>query len=160
MLGEITAVIRVVVGQRVQVQRVAANLGLGLGGFAGGTLVTASRPGSFTALFLLNAATFVVYIGFVRGICVDQPVASRPRGIGYRAVAGDGVFVRLAALNVAFVAGAVALLASMLPVYARNFGGLGERTIGALFLLNSLLIAVAVGALITLGPLALSLQSG
>ncbi len=123
-------------------QRVAANLGLGLGGFAGGTLVTASRPSSFTALFLLNAATFVIYMAFVRGIRVDRPVASRPRGIGYRAVVGDGTFVRLAALNFAFVAGAVALLASMLPVYARNFGGLGERTIGALFLLNSFLIVV------------------
>jgi len=123
-------------------QRVAANLGLGLGGFAGGTIVSASRPGSFTALFLLNAATFVVYIAFIRRLRVAPPAPSRPFGIGYRAVVGDGAFVRLAAINFVFVAAAVALLASLLPVYARNAGGLGERVIGVLFLLNSVLIVV------------------
>src|SRR5205085_4921491 len=42
-------------------QRVAANLGLGLGGLTGGLLVTVGDPTSFTRLFLLNAATFVAY---------------------------------------------------------------------------------------------------
>ena len=45
-------------------QRVAANLGLGLGGFVGGVIVTTGDPSSFTRLFLLNSATFLVYIAF------------------------------------------------------------------------------------------------
>lgn len=46
-------------------QRVAANLGLGLGGLAGGLIVTTAKPATFTLLFLLNAATFAVYSLFI-----------------------------------------------------------------------------------------------
>ncbi len=123
-------------------QRVAANLGLGLGGFAGGAIVTASRPGTFTALFLGNAATFLVYAAVVLRLRVAPAAGHRPAGAGYRAVVGDGVFLRLAALNFVFVAAAVALLNSLFPVFARNAAGVGERTIGALFLVNCLLIVV------------------
>jgi MFS family permease len=41
------------------------------------------------------------------------------------------------------VAGGIALLASLFPVFAKNAAGVSERTIGPLFLLNSLLIILA-----------------
>ena len=49
----------------------------------------------------------------------------------------------LLGLNVVFVAGAVALLVGLLPVYAKQEAGVGEDAIGLLFLLNSLLIVGA-----------------
>jgi MFS family permease len=124
-------------------QRVAANLGLGLGGLLGGLLVTVAEPNSFTRLFVFNAATFLVYSVFV----VRLPEASvehrtvGPRG--YRDVLADRAFRGVAAVNFLLVAGGVALFASLFPVYASNVAGASERAIGALFLLNSLLIVFA-----------------
>jgi MFS family permease len=124
-------------------QRVAANVGLGLGGFAGGALVTVADPSSFTRLFGLNACTFVAYACVIALIRYDAPghVARRERG-SYRVVVRDRVFVRFLAVNLVFVGGAIALLNGLMPVYARNEAGVSERTIGLLFLVNSLLIVV------------------
>src|ERR671936_2061398 len=44
------------------VQRISMNLGMGLGGLAGGLIATTQHPSSFTTLFLLDAATFLVFI--------------------------------------------------------------------------------------------------
>jgi len=122
-------------------QRVAANVGLGLGGFAGGLIVTTGRPSTFSTLFWLNAATFVIYVVFLSRIPV--PTTGRPAltsGDSYRTVLADRVFVRLAALNFGVVAAAIALLNALLPVYAKNQAHVTERTIGVLFLLNSVTI--------------------
>jgi MFS family permease len=123
-------------------QRVAANVGLGLGGLAGGLLVTTSDPASFTRLFLLNAATFVVYGAALTRLRLPPhaPGERQRRRGGYRAVLRDRPFARLVAINLALVAAGVALLASLLPVFARNDVGVREHAIGVLFLLNSLLI--------------------
>ena len=61
-------------------------------------------------------------------------------GRGYRLLLRDGVLLRVLALDVAVVAGAVALLNGLFPVYARNQVHVSEGAIGALFLVNSLLI--------------------
>jgi MFS family permease len=121
-------------------QRVAANVGLGLGGFAGGLIVVTSRPATFTTLFWLNAATFVVYgLVLLRVRTPAAPARGSP-GVSYRDVVRDRVFLRLMALNVVFVAAAISLLNALVPVYAVNQARVGERFIGALFLLNSLTI--------------------
>ena len=125
-------------------QRVVANVGLGLGGLIGGLIVTVSEAETFTTLFLLDAVTFLVYGAVLLvGVRVPRtaPVPHAPRS-GYRAVARDGAFVRLAALNFLFVAAVVSLLNSAFPVFARNEAGLSEDAIGALFLLNSATIIV------------------
>ena len=122
-------------------QRVAANLGLGLGGMVGGLLVTAEEPPTFTRLFLFNAATFLVYTGFVLRIRAT-PVDRARTHTGYREVLADRAFRIVAVANFLLVAGGIALLASLFPVFARDDAGVSERTIGVLFLLNSLLIVL------------------
>jgi MFS family permease len=119
-------------------QRVAANLGLGLGGFVGGLIV--AGPG-FTVLFALNAVTFAAY-ALVIWTVPDARPARRAAGGGYRAVLADRAFVRLALINVAFVAAAVSLLNGLVPVFAIAHAGVGPETVGALFLLNSTVIIV------------------
>ena len=124
-------------------QRVAANIGLGLGGFVGGLVVTVARPETFTRLFLLNAVTFGGYVLFVRRVPVPKVTRSTSSGgRDYRVVLRDPVFVRIAALNLAVVIGAVAMLNSLFPVYAKNQAGIAEHVIGAYFLFNSLTIIV------------------
>lgn len=122
-------------------QRVAANLGLGLGALVGGTLVTIDDPDSFTRLFALNAVTFVAY-GCVVTLVRDarRGASDGARSGTYRDVLRDTVFVRFVGLNLVFVAGAIALQNGLLPVYARDQAHVGEQTIGLLFLVNSLLI--------------------
>ena len=121
-------------------QRVAANIGLGLGGAVGGLIVTTSSPETFTILFLLNATTFLLYGTFLTRVPeAPAPAAARPRG-SYRAALRNGPFVRLLGVNYAFVAGAVALLVGVFPVYAKGEASVSEDEIGLLFLINSLLI--------------------
>jgi hypothetical protein len=122
-------------------QRVAANVGLGLGGFAGGLIVRSDAAGSFVALFLVNAATFVIYSAFLVAMRIGRVERRRGNAGGsYRELVQDGVFVRFLALNLLYVAGTVALVNALFPVFAKNEGGIGAGAIGTLFLLNSLLI--------------------
>jgi MFS family permease len=123
-------------------QRVAANLGLGVGGLTAGLIVSADRPGSFTVLYLGNAATFLVYGVFVLGVSGVRAARPAVEG-GYRPLLRDGALVRLLLVNLAFVAGAIALLNSLAPVFAKNEAGVSEREIGVLFLLNTAFIVVA-----------------
>src|SRR5262249_56645019 len=88
-------------------QRISMNLGIGLGRLVGGLIATTSDPSSFTRLFLLDAATFLVFVAVLSTV-------SEPRGVpeeahdepaaGYRTVCRDRNFVALLGLNVLFVA--------------------------------------------------------
>jgi MFS family permease len=121
-------------------QRVAANLGLGLGGLTGGLVVSTTRPATFTAIFVLNAITFAVYTLFLGWVRPPASAAPSERRAGYREVLRDPAFRRVAALNLGYIAISVALVGSMFPVFARNHAGASERLIGLLFLVNSVLI--------------------
>lgn len=121
-------------------QRVAANLGLGFGGFAGGLIVTTARPSTFTILFFVNAATFLLYTVFLSRLQLPEPNVAAAADSGYRELIRDPVFGRLLALNLAFVVSSVALINGLFPVFSKNQASVGEGTIGLLFLLNSLVI--------------------
>lgn len=123
-------------------QRVAANIGLGLGGLTAGLLLTVGDPASFTRLFLINAGTFAVYATFVSRLRVVSEPRATESGRSYRVVLADRPFAALAVLTFLLVASAVALLASLLPLYAHDEVGASGRTIGLMFLLNSLMIVV------------------
>jgi MFS family permease len=130
--------------QAFAMQRVMMNLGIGLGGLAGGLVATTSDPSTFTILFLADAATFVLYSIFL--LAVPQPEHPRrqqeaPRG-GYREVLRNRVFLGVIGLNFVFIAAGMAQLET-LPVYAKNQAGVTERGIGVLFFLNTLVVVLA-----------------
>jgi MFS family permease len=127
-------------------QRVSRNLGIGLGGLAGGLIATTSNPTSFTVLFLVDAATYLVFV-FALAF-VPEPRAdwgdddeTRPGAAGYLTVLRHRVFVSFAALNVLFVASGYAMF-ELLPVFAKNEAGVSETAIGMIFLVNTLVIVV------------------
>ena len=64
-------------------QRVMMNLGIGLGGLAGGLIASTDSVTSFRALFLIDAATFVAY-----GVVVLLRVPGADRGRRARRPAG------------------------------------------------------------------------
>ena len=121
-------------------QRVAANVGLGLGGFVGGAIVTVADPASFTRLFALDAATFTAY-GVV---LLFVPAGGRrvPAGGGYGAAVRDRPFLGLVALVFVWVASTVALINSLFPVFAHDQSSVSTHAIGVLFLVNSVAIIV------------------
>jgi len=124
-------------------QRISMNLGLGLGGVVGGLIASTSHPGSFTVLFLLDAATFFIFIAVLTTI--GEPAAREPEpheaAVGYRAVLRDRNFVWLLCLNVLFVAVGYEVFA-LLPPFAKHYAGVSERWVGTMWLANTLLIVL------------------
>jgi predicted MFS family arabinose efflux permease len=124
-------------------QRVTMNLGIGLGGLAGGVIATTSDPGSFTTLFLLDAATFLSFALVL--LRVPSPPRLRHEGPGgtYRDVLRNRPFVSFLLINLVFVTAGIVPFAEFMPVYAKNGAGVSETAIGLIFFVNTLFIVVA-----------------
>jgi predicted MFS family arabinose efflux permease len=124
-------------------QRVSMNLGVGLGGVVGGLIATTSDPGSFTRMFLFDAATFLVFaavLTFVPEPRLAEPEEHEEPG-SYRVVLRDRNFLALTGLNVLFVAVGYEVFA-LLPPFAKNYAGVSERWVGFIWLANTLLIVL------------------
>jgi predicted MFS family arabinose efflux permease len=124
-------------------QRVTRNLGIGLGGLCGGLIATTESTTSYTVLFGLDALTFLAFV-VVLAFVPDPPVPVRngERAGRYLEVVRDRVFLGVVGLNVLFVAGGYAMF-ELLPVYAKNEAGVGEKAIGVIFFVNTLAIVLA-----------------
>ncbi len=124
-------------------QRVTMNLGIGLGGLSGGLIAGVSRPGSFTVLFLVDAATFLAYVGVLAlihdpGVTAEEAEGGRS---SYRAVLRDRLFIGLWTLNFLFVAAGYSLF-NLVPPFARDHAHVTERQIGVFFFVNTALIVI------------------
>ena len=126
-------------------QRVTRNLGIGLGGLTGGLIATTESSSSYTVLFALDAATFLVFI-VVLAFVPDPPAPAHDGGVAgrYLEVVRDRVFLGVVGLNAMWVAGGYAVF-ELLPVYAKNEAGVTEKAIGVIFFVNT--IAIVVGQL-------------
>jgi predicted MFS family arabinose efflux permease len=125
-------------------QRVTRNLGIGLGGVAGGLIATTSSPGSFTVLFLVDAATFLVFVAMLAFVPEPElPAEDESLAPGrYADVLRDRVFLGIVVLNVLFVSAGYAQF-ELLPVFAKNEAGVTEAGIGLIFFVNTLVIVLA-----------------
>jgi MFS family permease len=124
------------------VQRVGGNLGIALGSLLAGLIVATSDPRTFTIVFVLSAATsifFALSLSLVPPVHV--PRAERKVG-RYADVLRDRTFVALIAVNFAFVTAGIALLNSVLPLFAKNNVGSSEKVIGLLFVVNTIAIVL------------------
>jgi MFS family permease len=123
------------------VSRVAGNAGIGLGGALGG-LVAAVGLAGFVALFLLNAITYLLYVGMLVAVVREAARPERTRG-GYRRVARDRSFLRLALIHVAMIAVGWGVFSWLVPPYARGDLGISAPLIGLLLLANAATVVVA-----------------
>ena len=124
-------------------QRISMNLGMGMGAVVGGLIATTSDPSSFTRLFFLDAATFLVFVLVLSTIKEPQPIEAEQEHdrSGYRAVFRDRSFLGLVGLNVLFVAVGYEVFA-LLPPFAKNYADVNERWVGLIWLANTLLIVL------------------
>jgi MFS family permease len=126
-------------------QRVLNNLGIGVGGVAGGFIATTAHPGTYELLFGIDAATFLAYLcalAFVPSPPAVEREPDAPRA-GYRQVLRHRTFVAYAVLNAGVIALGFSLLGDIFPAFAKNVAGVDERGIGFAFLANTLVIVVA-----------------
>jgi MFS family permease len=123
-------------------QRVTNNLGIGLGGAVGGLIATTSSPGTYTALFVIDAITFGGYIAAIAFVPSPPRVPHEERRAagGYRQVFRNRTFVAVVVLDMLLVSVGFAWLQDIFPAFAKNHAGVGERAIGLIFLANTLVI--------------------
>jgi MFS family permease len=123
-------------------QRVTNNLGIGIGGVVGGVIATTAHPITYETLFVVDAVTFAAYLG-VLALVPSPPRPRREGGAGgYRRVLRDRVFLGFLVLDAFLIAAGFAWLQDLLPAFAKNHNGVGERAIGLIFLANTLVIVV------------------
>lgn len=122
------------------VSRVAVNLGAGLGAAIGGVVAGFGLKG-FVVLFLVNAATYLVYLAILIAAVRAEVRPERVAG-GYRQVLRDGALVRFALINVVMITVGWGVLAWIVPPYARAIG-IGPSLIGLLVLANAATVVVA-----------------
>ena len=126
-------------------QRVLNNLGIGVGGLAGGLIATTAHPRTYELLFAIDAATFLLYLAALAFVPSPAPVeraAGAPRA-GYRQVLRHKTFVAYVLLSTGVIAVGFSFLSDIFPAFAKNHAGVTERGIGICFLANTLVIVVA-----------------
>jgi MFS family permease len=124
-------------------QRVSMNLGIGLGGVAGGFLAHGDQPGGYQLIFLLDAATFLGYLCVVASLPNARRAHEHDGTSGsYAQVLRNGVLVAVLLTNTVFITAGIALF-ELLPAYVKHEAGVTTRQIGFIFLANTLFIGVA-----------------
>ncbi|MEP6631361.1 MAG: MFS transporter [Lapillicoccus sp.] len=131
------------------------NLGIGIGGIAGGLFVEVSRPATFTTIYLVDAVTYLaplaILLGPLRHVTGrvrhpdDEPDAQRdepPARQGYRAILRDRSLLVIVVLT--FTASFVGYgqLNTGIPAFGRDVGGISTRALGLAFAANTVVIVV------------------
>jgi MFS family permease len=124
------------------------NLGIGLGGIVSGFLTNVDRPGTFTAIFLVDAACVTVPLALLLGPL--RHVAGRPEkpAPGVAVEADTGYLTILRKPGVIWIT-ALTFLSSFVgygqmeagfPAFARQVSEVSTRTIGFAFAANTIVI--------------------
>ncbi|MFD3457703.1 MFS transporter [Streptomyces sp. NPDC058691] len=124
------------------------NLGLGIGGLFGGLLVDTARPGSFTLLFSVEAAMFVVLAAVVASVRLPRTVRMEPAPTehvpsGWRALLADRAMVRLCLLGGVLFFACYGQFESGLSAYAVEVTRVSTSTLGIALAANTAAIVVA-----------------
>src|SRR5256714_1640816 len=123
-------------------QRMTMNFGIALGGLVAGAVARTAHPSTFTVLFLLNAATFLVFVGVLRLVPAPRPVEAHHQPRRYPDVLRNRVFLRYILLNVIFVGAGIAVMSELLPPFAKNTAHVSEPATGVLWVVFAGVVAV------------------
>ena len=122
------------------------NAGLGVGALCAAAVVDAASPHSFVIVYLIDAATFLLFVPVL--LTIPNPRApSEDEGVPrvvprYAAVFGDRVFVRVWALTAVVVVLSYGQLHAAFPAYATRPGGIAPSALGFAFAANALTVVV------------------
>ncbi|MEV6992383.1 MFS transporter [Streptomyces sp. NPDC093228] len=124
------------------------NLGLGVGGLIGGHLVDTTRAASFTLLFAVEAAIFlllVVIMATVRIPHLPQAEADAPRGgrSSWKQLLGNRAMVQLCVLGFVLFFACYGQFESGLSAYGVEAAGVSTSALGTALAANTMVIVVA-----------------
>ncbi|MFJ9543406.1 MFS transporter [Streptomyces sp. NPDC101225] len=124
------------------------NLGLGVGGLIGGHLVDATRVDSFTLLFSIEAAMFLLLVGVMA--TVRMPRAPRIEGApapsakgSWKQLLGNRAMVQLSVLGFVLFFACYGQFESGLSAYGVEAAGISTSALGTALAANTLMIVVA-----------------
>ena len=124
-------------------QRMTMNLGIALGGLVAGAIARTDRPGTFTFLFLLNTATFLVFVIVLRLLPNVQTGDDHDEPGRYADVFRNRVFVAYVILNIVFIGAGIAVMSELLPPFAKNTARVSDPAIGVLWFVSAAVVALA-----------------
>jgi MFS family permease len=125
------------------------NLGIGIGGIIGGSLVDVARPETFVAIYLVNAVTFLaplaIYLGPLRHTDPrpeHAPTEPGAAGVSYWRLLRDPRVAALFALTMVSAYVGYAQLGAGAVAFAREVGQVSTQAIGYGFAANTVLIVL------------------
>jgi MFS family permease len=124
-------------------QRMTMNLGIALGGLVAGAIARTDKPGTFTFLFLLNAATFLVFVAVLRLVPAPRHREPHQESGRYADVIRNRTFLAYIFLNVVFIGAGIAVMSELLPPFAKNTAHVSEPAIGVIWFVFSGVVALA-----------------
>ncbi|SED29216.1 Predicted arabinose efflux permease, MFS family [Streptomyces sp. 2231.1] len=124
------------------------NLGLGVGGLIGGHLVDTTRVSSFTLLFAIEAAMFLVLVAVMATVRMphsprmeDAPVPSAKGG--WKQLLGNRAMVQLSVLGFVLFFACYGQFESGLSAFGVEAAGISTSALGTALAANTLMIVVA-----------------
>ncbi|MGW2885183.1 MFS transporter [Streptomyces griseoruber] len=124
------------------------NLGLGIGGLIGGHLVDTTRVSSFTLLFAIEAAMFLLLVMVMATVRVPSAprVGDAPRQSargGWRQLLGNRAMVQLSVLGFVLFFACYGQFESGLSAYGVEAAGISTSALGTALAANTAVIVVA-----------------
>ncbi|MGW0992539.1 MFS transporter [Streptomyces sp. NPDC002520] len=124
------------------------NLGLGVGGLIGGHLVDTTRVSSFTLLFAIEAAMFLLLVGVMATVRMPHSprIADAPGGSakgGWKQLLGNRAMVQLSVLGFVLFFACYGQFESGLSAYGVEAAGISTSALGTALAANTLMIVVA-----------------
>ncbi|MFF8320692.1 MFS transporter [Streptomyces bobili] len=124
------------------------NLGLGVGGLIGGHLVDTTRVSSFTLLFAIEAAMFLLLAVVIAGVRMPHAprVEGAPRGSvkgGWKQLLGNRAMVQLSVLGFVLFFACYGQFESGLSAYGVEAAGISTSALGTALAANTAVIVVA-----------------
>jgi MFS family permease len=124
------------------------NLGLGVGGLIGGHLVDTTRVDSFTLLFAIEAAMFLLLVGVMatvrmpRSPRIDRAPTGSAKG-NWKQLLGNRAMVQLCVLGFVLFFACYGQFESGLSAYGVEAAGISTSALGTALAANTLMIVVA-----------------
>lgn len=124
------------------------NLGIGVGGIVGGLFVDVDRPGTFTAIFLLDALTVLVPMGVLLGplrhvhgrAAAPDPETAESHPTTYRAILRQPAVLWLTGLTFLGTFVGYGQMEAGFPAFARQVSEVSTRVVGFAFAINTAVI--------------------
>ncbi|MGW0016233.1 MDR family MFS transporter [Streptomyces tendae] len=124
------------------------NLGLGVGGLIGGHLVDTTSASSFTLLFAIEAAMFLVLVAVMATVRVPrapriEEAPGRTGGGSWKQLLGNRAMVQLCVLGFVLFFACYGQFESGLSAYGVEAAGISTSALGTALAANTLMIVVA-----------------